>query len=369
MTRVAFFAGARGALVLVLLAQGTALAASTKHAAAPTPPAKSAAPAAAETGGGADGLFAGDLFSGKGGPIDIRADSFVLKNQVRTLIYEGSVDATQADSTLRCKTLTLHYTEDNQIRDGTCEGDVKFTAADRVVTAGTAEMVRAKNTITLTNDVRIWQGENEIRGEHAKIFVQDEHMVVEGTDENPVRTTVQSSGDAGIGFAPPQIGNKPAPKPADGAAPPKEPMHVRSSYFEGSRSAHNALYRGHVVAERGDTTLTCEELTIAFDDQNREVVKADATGGVYIVQGDRNVTADTGHFTHADQRVVLLGKPTQPVLAQHGDDHMTCQRIEYVQTSDEVRCDGNRDRIQMVIKSNPSGEGPMANPFPGIKHK
>lgn len=328
----------------------------------------SAVPSAETSAGDSGGFFAGNLFSSKGGPIEVRADSFVLKNQVRTLRYEGNVEAVQSDTTLRCRVLTLRYTEDNQIRDGLCEDDVKFTSGDRVVTAGVAELVRNRQTITLTKDVRIWQGENEIRGDQAKIFLDDQRIVVDGSPERPVRTTVQSGGTSALDFGPPQLGGAPASAAKRAAAPSsspskseKLPLHVRALHFEGDRNRHVAVYQGGVVAERGDVTLTCEGLTIRFDDQNREVDSAEARGGVQIVQGERNVTADTGHFLRANQRVVLEGRPA---VARHDKDELRCQRIEYDQGRDELRCEGaGPHRVETNIKSKigAGGESALGN--------
>lgn len=353
--------GRASACGLVLVAALLAAARTAGAQDAPAEPgAARGAPAdggqAQSTPGDGGGFFAGNLFSSKGGPIEIRADSFVLKNQVRTLRYEGNVEAVQADTTLRCRALTLRYTEDNQIRDGVCEDDVKFTSADRVVTAGVAELVRNRQTITLTRDVRIWQGENEIRGDQAKIFLDDQRIVVDGSPERPVRTMVQSGGTSGLDFGPPQLGGvRPSlpkagsPKSASGSSDQKLPLRVRALHFEGDRNRHVAVYQGGVVAERGDVTLTCEELTIRFDDQNREVGSAEARGGVQIVQGERNVTADTGRFLRENQRVILEGRPA---IARHDKDELRCQRIEYDQGRDELRCEGaGPHRVETNIKS------------------
>ncbi|MBK7975829.1 MAG: hypothetical protein IPK07_21975 [Deltaproteobacteria bacterium] len=360
-----------GALaVAAILAAGGAAGAQT-----PQPGGDASTPAVAgggvEQSGAAEGggFFAGNLFSSKGGPIEVRADSFVLKNQVRTLRYEGNVEAVQADTTLRCRALTLRYTEDNQIRDGLCEDDVKFTSADRVITAGVAELVRNRQTITLTKDVRIWQGENEIRGDQAKIFLDDQRIVVDGSPSRPVRTTVQSGGTSALDFGPPQLGATPSggsklrPPRAEGAGGGGEklPLHVRALHFEGDRNRHFAVYQGSVVAERGDVTLACEDLTIRFDAQNREVDSAEARGGVQIVQGDRNVTADTGRFLRQSQRVVLEGRPA---IARHDKDELRCQRIEYDQGSDELRCQGaGQHRVETNIKSKigAGDQSPLGN--------
>ncbi|MFN7951592.1 MAG: LptA/OstA family protein [bacterium] len=321
-----------------------------------TPP---PAAAATESGGG---FLAGELFSSKGGPIEIRAGSFLLQNASRTLRYEGNVEATQADTKLACDVLTLRYTEDNQIREGTCEGNVKFNSADRVATAGLAELARERQTITLSKDVRIWQGENEIRGDRAKIFLAEQRMFVEGATERPVRTTIQSNGTSTLDFGPPELGAAPrasgAPKAA-AKSDPKLPLMVRAERFDARRNEHVATYTGSVVATRGDVTLSCQELVIRFDANNKEVDSAMARGGVEIVQTGRSVSADTGDFQRANQRVVLTGKPA---IARHDKDELRCQRIEYDQGRDELRCLGApSSRVETFVNSNlgPGGSAPL----------
>ena len=114
-----------------------------------------------------------------------------------------------------------------------------------------------------------------------------------------------------------------------------------------------------MVASRGDVTLTSRELTIRFDAANREVDSAVARGGVEIVQGARTVNADTGEFLRANQRVVLVGKPA---VARHDKDELRCQRIEYDQGRDELRCEGapsHRVETNINSKLGPGGAAPL----------
>ncbi len=330
-------------------------------------PVRAEPPVATTSAGG--GFVAGDLFSSKGGPIEIHANSFLLQNATRTLRYEGNVDATQADTKLACDVLTLRYTEDNQIREGSCAGNVKFNSVDRVATAGLAELDHERQTITLSKDVRIWQGENEIRGDRAKIFLADQRIVVEGTSDRPVRTTIQSNGTSGLDFGPPQLGAAPRASASPKASPKpdsKLPLDVRAERLDASRNDHVATYTGSVVASRGDVTLRSQELVIRFDGANKEVDSALAKGGVEIVQGGRSVSADTGEFLRANQRVVLMGKPA---IARHDRDELRCQRIQYDQHRDELRCEGAPSRrVETVVNSGVGqGLGSSLDVVPGAR--
>jgi lipopolysaccharide export system protein LptA len=139
-----------------------------------TTPTKSAAPA------------------GKAVPVDVQAASIEYRYKERRTVMTGDplVTLTREDATLVCKRLVAEMDAAGQIARATCEGDVKLTRAERVVTCESATFENATGRVTCVGTPELRDGPSVVRGERL-VYDLDEDRV---TLTRARGTVVQSAG-------------------------------------------------------------------------------------------------------------------------------------------------------------------------------
>lgn len=117
----------------------------------------------------------------RGKPIKIDATTLEVRDKDKTATFVGSVNLVQGDTTLKCKTLVVHYDQNTsgakmisstpgpggsqQIRRLEAKGDVVVTQKDQVATGENGVFDMKSNTITLTGKVVVSTGPNVLRGD------------------------------------------------------------------------------------------------------------------------------------------------------------------------------------------------------------
>jgi len=118
---------------------------------------------------------------GKKDPIFISSDWMEADRKKNTLTYKGRVVAVQADMTMRSETLTAYYdVELKQLKQAVAEGKVHVTQGDRVATGARAVFDGKSQTITLTGNPVVRQGNNEVSGNRIIFFIDEDRAVAEG---------------------------------------------------------------------------------------------------------------------------------------------------------------------------------------------
>ncbi|MEA2987120.1 MAG: lipopolysaccharide export system protein LptA [Alphaproteobacteria bacterium] len=115
-------------------------------------------------------------------PVQIEAASLEVRDKDKVATFSGNVHVIQGDTDLRSKTLVVYYEEDNpkagaikaaqpgpggssQIKRLEASGSVLVTQKDQTATGDKGVFDMRTNTITLTGNVVISQGQNVLRGE------------------------------------------------------------------------------------------------------------------------------------------------------------------------------------------------------------
>ena len=101
------------------------------------------------------------------------------------------------------------------------------------------------------------------------------------------------------------------------AAPPKpELIDVQSDRFEYSSTL--AVFRGHVVAQQEEGTLTCGTLTVTFDQTSGGPEKIQAEDHVVFIQKGSRMTGDQALFLPKENRITLSGHAAWSVDGKDG---------------------------------------------------
>ena len=116
-----------------------------------------------------------------GGPIDIAADSLSVDDSTRTQTWSGKVEALQGQNRLRADRLVVFHGKSGggsaggaaamgDIEKMEARGNVYFVSPTQVVRGDVAVYTQATDTLVVTGDVILKQGENVLKG--SRLVVQ-----------------------------------------------------------------------------------------------------------------------------------------------------------------------------------------------------
>ena len=166
-----------GAMFFACAAIASAAFVCGAHAQTPRPPAQRAAQANQGPANALQGFS-----QNRDQPVQIEAASLEVRDKDKVATFSGNVHVIQGDTDLRSKTLVVYYEEDNpkagaikaaqpgpggssQIKRLEASGSVLVTQKDQTATGDKGVFDMRTNTITLTGNVVISQGQNVLRGE------------------------------------------------------------------------------------------------------------------------------------------------------------------------------------------------------------
>jgi lipopolysaccharide export system protein LptA len=149
--------------------------------------------------------FLGDFSLGSSKePIRITADMLEFDYKRRVVVYRGGVEVVQGDLTLRSTTLTVHFDERAADRDKLkqiiAEGEVRIGKGARVATGGRAVFDQTANTVTLSEDAVLHDGENRVAGAQVVVYLDEGRSVVRGGEQRVHAVLVPRDNEAGGGY-------------------------------------------------------------------------------------------------------------------------------------------------------------------------
>ncbi len=127
----------------------------------------------------------GTAFQGsKKEPIFITSNWMEADRKKNTITYKGQVVAIQADMTMRSETLTAYYDSDmKQLKEAIAEGKVNIVQGNKTATGNKAVFDGKAQTVILTGDPLVRQGNSEVSGNRITFFIEEDRAVVEGGSE------------------------------------------------------------------------------------------------------------------------------------------------------------------------------------------
>jgi lipopolysaccharide export system protein LptA len=125
-------------------------------------------------------------------PIFVSSDRMEMDRQKNVLIYIGRVVVVQDDMTMRSDKLTTYFDPDlQQMKEAIAEGKrVQVTQGDRVATGTKAVFDGVAQTITMTGNPVMRQGNSEVSGERIIYFMTEDRAIVESGKTNRVKATI-----------------------------------------------------------------------------------------------------------------------------------------------------------------------------------
>ena len=132
-------------------------------------------------------------------------------------------------------------------------------------------------------------------------------------------------------------------------------IHVTADMLVSDRNARYAEFSGSVVATREDSTLTCSNLKIFYNEKRSgetatdsgSVEKMVATGNVRLVFEDKIAVAEKAIYTAADDSIVLTGG--EPKVTG-GSSFISGEKITLYRTAGRVLVgSGKSQRVEAIF--------------------
>ena len=125
-------------------------------------------------------------------PIVITADWMEFDRQKNTVVYKGRVVAVQKDMTMRGDKLTAVFDPaSKQMKEAITEGkSVQIVQGDKIATGTKAVFDGAAQTVTMTGNPVIRQGNSEVSGERIIFYMKEDRSIAEGGANQRVKATI-----------------------------------------------------------------------------------------------------------------------------------------------------------------------------------
>lgn len=113
--------------------------------------------------------------------ITITSDRMELDQKKNTIIYMGNVITVRGNLTVKSDTLTATYDpEMKRLTEVVAEGNLEVTQGNRIATGAKAIFNSDDNSVVLTGDPVIRQGNSQVSGSRIILFINEGRGVVEG---------------------------------------------------------------------------------------------------------------------------------------------------------------------------------------------
>ena len=120
-------------------------------------------------------------FGNSKAPIHISSQSMSLDYQNHSVLWNGSVRATQADATLTSNQLRVNYLDKDfkQMKDMVADGNVRLSQGTRWATGQHGVMDQTRRTVVLTGSPVAHDGNDQITGCKITVYLDTSRSVVD----------------------------------------------------------------------------------------------------------------------------------------------------------------------------------------------
>ena len=138
-----------------------------------------------------------------------------------------------------------------------------------------------------------------------------------------------------------------APKPAPGqaAADREPPLVITADRMELRRKENLIVYRGNVLAERGDVKIRSDVLSARYDPGDGALKTVVAEGKVRVSQGAREMTGDKAVFDDSNETITVSGN----TVMRDGDNSVSGGRVTIYLDEDRSVVENRGGRVKAVI--------------------
>lgn len=136
-----------------------------------------------------------------------------------------------------------------------------------------------------------------------------------------------------------------------------KPIDIRSDALKVFHKERYGLFNGHVVADRKDVQLHCDELRAEYDEKGM-VEQLICSGKVLVVMGQKEARGEKAVFDNRKDIITITGNPSM----KDGENHMKGDVVYFNLEDDTVQI----EKPQGIYKTRPRDDKPGA---PGAEKK
>jgi len=122
-------------------------------------------------------------------PINVTSDKMEADKGASVVVFKGNVVAVE-DFTLCSDELYVYYDEKQEIKDIVADGNVRIYEQGKTATAGKAVYDRKNRFIVLTEDPRVVQCTDTVKGDRITVFIDEDRAMVESGGGGRVRALI-----------------------------------------------------------------------------------------------------------------------------------------------------------------------------------
>jgi lipopolysaccharide export system protein LptA len=295
------------------------------------------------------------------------ADKALYTPADHVLLLTGSPRVTDGGMTTAANTIRINRATDDAFADGDVKstyselkeqpnGALLASSSPIHVTAATMTAHNSPAVALYQGNARLWQDANLIEAPSIQFDRRRRSLVAEGTSSQPVSTVLTQvaktqanlQGSKAIvpdGKAPPLIGEDKTKIKKHQEASQNGPVTVfslRLTYQDAERKAH---YEGGVVAQGTAFRATAEEMDVYFSSKAQSdantvlnsagrLERAVASGNVVVQEPGRRAVGQKLVYTASDDKFVLTGGPPSIFDAEHGK--ITGDSLTFFRADDRV---------------------------------
>jgi lipopolysaccharide export system protein LptA len=123
-------------------------------------------------------------------PLEITSSRLEVFQEEQKSIFSGDVVAQQGDKTLYTDQLTVIFDDQNDVSRVEAAGNVRIEEPLRNARGNHAVFDRQADTLILSGNAEVVQGENRIAGDEITLFIGQNRSVVKSHDTGRVRAVI-----------------------------------------------------------------------------------------------------------------------------------------------------------------------------------
>ncbi len=129
------------------------------------------------------GTAAAGLFADKDTPVEITADRMEFQRKQSTIVYKGNVQVVRDGVKIASEVLMARYdAKGGVLTSVVAEGKVRVSHGGRVMTGDKAVFDGVEETITVSGNTVVRDGNSSISGSRITIYVNEDRSVVENSE-------------------------------------------------------------------------------------------------------------------------------------------------------------------------------------------
>lgn len=129
-----------------------------------------------------------------------------------------------------------------------------------------------------------------------------------------------------------------------------KPIDITSDSLKVFHKDHYALFTGHVVADRKDWKLHCDELRTEYDARGL-VDRLICNGKVLVLMGQKEARGDKAVFDNKNEIITITGNPS----LKDGEDQMAGEIVMFNLADDTVQIEKPRGIYKTKPKDDKAG--------------